>query len=188
MRRSIFLFAVFFLWVIGCAYYYTVHINGDNNLSTEAVITPDENETNSQEKTQQQMEAYESTFKIDTLQVPEVFIESGNRKMTIYYPEGNGRLRFNEKIMSSLNLAADALLEFNGGANIIAHTDNQGDPKDQFELGKKYANMIKDIFLSRGINSKNLRASSMGATQPIGSNSTQKGRAENRRIVIIYNN
>jgi chemotaxis protein MotB len=75
---------------------------------------------------------------------------------------------------------------------IIGYTDNTPpvDPKykDNWELSFARANVIKDYFISKGIDGKRLLPTARGDTAPIFPNDTPEHRALNSRadIVIVY--
>ena len=65
---------------------------------------------------------------------------------------------------------------------IQGHTDDTGNPPHNFELSEKRAKTIYRYLISRGISSERLSYKGYGATQPISTNQTQKGRRKNRRV------
>jgi OmpA-OmpF porin, OOP family len=71
--------------------------------------------------------------------------------------------------------------------DVVGHTDSKGSAKYNIKLGQKRADAVKRWFVKQGIDAKRISASSRGESQPIASNSTKKGRAENRRAVITIN-
>lgn len=70
---------------------------------------------------------------------------------------------------------------------IVGHTDSKGTAKYNQVLGQKRANAVKNWFVKEGVNKKVITALSKGESQPIASNKTKAGRAENRRAVITIN-
>ena len=69
---------------------------------------------------------------------------------------------------------------------IQGHTDDTGGRKLNDELGERRADEVRR-YLSRGAQLPLNRMStiSYGDTLPVGTNKTRKGRAENRRVVIV---
>lgn len=65
---------------------------------------------------------------------------------------------------------------------VEGHTDNSGDPGANLELSQRRANAVRDYFVAQGVESDRLRARGMGDALPVGDNSTEEGRALNRRI------
>ncbi len=64
---------------------------------------------------------------------------------------------------------------------IRGHTDNIGKPVDNKILSEKRAKAVFDYLISNGIAANRLRFSGKGETLPIDTNSTDSGRANNRR-------
>lgn len=67
---------------------------------------------------------------------------------------------------------------------IIGHTDNTGNATSNLQLSKARAEAIKQYLVDKGITADRLTTNGMGDTQPIADNSTEKGRAKNRRTEI----
>ncbi|MFY0643355.1 MAG: PD40 domain-containing protein [Bacteroidia bacterium] len=64
---------------------------------------------------------------------------------------------------------------------ISGHTDNTGSQSRNAILSQERADAVKAYLVSKGISPERLIAKGYGATRPIADNSTEKGRAENRR-------
>jgi outer membrane protein OmpA-like peptidoglycan-associated protein/tetratricopeptide (TPR) repeat protein len=64
---------------------------------------------------------------------------------------------------------------------INGHTDNVGKPEDNLKLSNNRANAVIQYLIGKGIDAKRLSAKGWGETQPIADNSTEEGRANNRR-------
>jgi outer membrane protein OmpA-like peptidoglycan-associated protein len=62
------------------------------------------------------------------------------------------------------------------------HTDNIGSAQANLELSIKRVNAVKQFFVDRGINEKRITARGRGAAKPIAPNTTEEGRAKNRRV------
>lgn len=65
---------------------------------------------------------------------------------------------------------------------IDGHTDNVGEPANNLKLSQERAESVKMWFVGRGIKEDRLTAIGRGETQPITSNQSEKGKAQNRRI------
>ncbi len=69
--------------------------------------------------------------------------------------------------------------------SIQGHTDNQGDSVANEQLSLNRANSVRDWLVQHGISSTRLETRGYGQTRPIATNSTEEGRAINRRIEFI---
>jgi outer membrane protein OmpA-like peptidoglycan-associated protein len=70
---------------------------------------------------------------------------------------------------------------------IVGHTDDLESPNRQVELSRERAQRVVDYLVQRGIDRGRLRIQEMGSAQPMADNSTESGRAQNRRVEMsIY--
>ncbi len=67
---------------------------------------------------------------------------------------------------------------------IGGYTDNVGKPEDNLKLSTNRAKAIVDYLVSKGIALTRLSYKGFGATQPVADNSTEAGRAKNRRTTF----
>jgi outer membrane protein OmpA-like peptidoglycan-associated protein len=65
---------------------------------------------------------------------------------------------------------------------LVGHTDSRSSPEYNLELGMRRANAIRDLLVSKGVNSSQVEVLSRGETEPVASNTTDAGRALNRRV------
>lgn len=68
---------------------------------------------------------------------------------------------------------------------IIGHTDSTGDPRRNQHLSLNRATSVRNGLVSRGIAPDRLSVVGMGSEQPIATNSTADGRANNRRVMLV---
>jgi OOP family OmpA-OmpF porin len=68
---------------------------------------------------------------------------------------------------------------------IEGHTDNTGSQKLNKDLSINRAKSVYNYFVSNGINSARLSYNGYGPDYPIGDNSTETGKALNRRVAIV---
>lgn len=72
---------------------------------------------------------------------------------------------------------------------IIGHTDNVGTPANNQVLSEKRATAVKAYLIQNfNINAAILKTSGKGASQPVAENSSESGKAQNRRVVFIKMN
>ena len=65
---------------------------------------------------------------------------------------------------------------------ITGHTDNVGGQKFNQTLSLKRAQAVKNWLVKKGIPSNRMRTVGRGQNEPVASNDTDEGRAENRRM------
>ncbi|MDB5273528.1 MAG: yiaD [Chitinophagaceae bacterium] len=65
---------------------------------------------------------------------------------------------------------------------LSGHTDNQGDPKKDFDLSLERVQVIKNYLIQKGIKKNRISIKAYGGTKPIADNSTEEGRVQNRRV------
>ncbi len=68
---------------------------------------------------------------------------------------------------------------------ISGHTDNVGKPEDNIKLSTNRAKAVVDYLSSKGIALNRLTYKGYGSSKPIADNSTEKGRAKNRRTEFM---
>lgn len=79
------------------------------------------------------------------------------------------------------------LLSANAGLKIVieGHTDNSGVAAHNKKLSEDRANAVKTALTGKGITADRLQAKGLGADKPIADNSTEDGKAKNRRVEIV---
>ncbi|MBI5729934.1 MAG: OmpA family protein [Ignavibacteriales bacterium] len=82
-----------------------------------------------------------------------------------------------------------AIQLFSNGTTVIeGHTDGQGDFQKNLDLSQSRANAIFQYLMSNmGAEANRITAVGLGGTKPIANNSSEEGRAKNRRIEIVIN-
>ena len=68
---------------------------------------------------------------------------------------------------------------------VVGHTDSLGTAAHNMDLSIRRANAVKLFIDQQGVNSARLTTQGKGETEPIASNSTAAGRAQNRRVEIV---
>jgi OOP family OmpA-OmpF porin len=68
---------------------------------------------------------------------------------------------------------------------VAGHTDSVGSDAYNKGLSERRANSVKDYLTSKGVTATRLTARGYGEAQPVASNDTDEGRAENRRVELI---
>jgi outer membrane protein OmpA-like peptidoglycan-associated protein len=80
-----------------------------------------------------------------------------------------------------------AVLKAHPTAQIVleGHTDNVGDPASNRVLSQNRADAVKAALVARGIAADRIMTAGLGQQQPITTNDTEEGRAQNRRTEIV---
>ncbi|MGB3070522.1 MAG: OmpA family protein [Ottowia sp.] len=73
----------------------------------------------------------------------------------------------------------------NTEVTIIGHTDSTGSDAINNPLSVQRANSVRDYLSSRGVDTRRVRTDGRGSHEPIASNATEAGRAQNRRVEIF---
>jgi OOP family OmpA-OmpF porin len=84
-----------------------------------------------------------------------------------------------------LDAAAEALKENSGvQVEVAGHTDSIGTDEYNQGLSERRAQAVVDALVERGIDASRLSARGSGESQPVASNETSDGRAQNRRVEL----
>jgi outer membrane protein OmpA-like peptidoglycan-associated protein len=84
-----------------------------------------------------------------------------------------------EQIVNLLQQSSDLKLRVEG------HTDSQGNATANQTLSEKRAQAVVAWLTSKGISASRLAAKGYGASKPVADNSTEDGRAKNRRVELV---
>ncbi|WP_313461927.1 OmpA family protein [Stenotrophomonas sp.] len=101
---------------------------------------------------------------------------------TVRFETGSANLtRSSEEIIRQ---AADAIEGAPAGTRVEVggHTDSQGDATSNQLLSEQRARAVADALIAAGVPAERLAARGFGSNRPVGDNSTEAGRAANRRI------
>lgn len=89
-------------------------------------------------------------------------------------------------LRSDLALLADNIQRFPGSAIIVeGHTDWTGSSTYNLNLSSQRANAVASVLIANGVSSARIRAVGRGEDQPLATNQTEAGRAQNRRVEIV---
>lgn len=89
------------------------------------------------------------------------------------------RDRLNEVAKSLKELDDDKLVSIEG------FTDSRGSDDTNMKLSQDRANAVRDYLTSQGVKAEKLRSIGRGEANPVASNETPEGRANNRRVEIV---
>ena len=68
---------------------------------------------------------------------------------------------------------------------IIGHSDNTGTLQQNMDISLKRAQAVKDYLALKGVDPSRITTFGKGETEPIADNSTEEGRAQNRRVEVV---
>ncbi|MCR9655265.1 OmpA family protein [Vibrio parahaemolyticus] len=91
------------------------------------------------------------------------------------------------KSTGSLDLLVQQLQDFpDDTIRIIGYTDASGSEEYNQRLSKRRAQSTADYLVEQGIDASRLTVIGMGENSPIASNDTEEGRAQNRRVEVLF--
>ena len=96
----------------------------------------------------------------------------------------------NESARASLDKLAKILVDYpDTEINIIGHTDSQGADDYNQMLSQRRAEAVSDYLVTKNVTAGRLVKMGKGENDPLADNSTEEGRAQNRRVefVIVAN-
>jgi len=124
-----------------------------------------------------------------TLQGTGVQVQRNGDDLKLIMP-GNITFASNSADISSsfyptLNSLVLVFKEFNkNGVNIVGHTDSTGSQALNQSLSQSRAQSVANYLTANGVPGQRISAYGAGPSQPIASNATDAGRAQNRRVEI----
>ena len=98
----------------------------------------------------------------------------------------SGRSTIKQEAVDNFSKVVDFINTYpNKKVRIEGHTDSSGSNKLNLKLSQKRADAVKNLLIKNGISASQIQAVSMGEDFPIAENSTNAGKAKNRRVEII---
>lgn len=115
-------------------------------------------------------------------------LDSINRtgRVTLYLNFETGSFFIQPDSYQTLNDIAEMMRQSPGlRVAIEGHTDNTGSPEGNQRLSEVRAKMIKYSLEIMGIDPSRMKSAGYGRTRPVADNSTEDGRAKNRRVELV---
>ncbi len=101
----------------------------------------------------------------------------------------SGRATFKKGVSEKLDGIVTIMKEFPKATFVVeGHTDSTGSDKINDKLSAKRAAAVKDYLVKNGIDASRLDSKGFGSKNPIDTNDTRAGRANNRRVEIKVTN
>ncbi|QUS36617.1 OmpA family protein [Falsirhodobacter algicola] len=89
-------------------------------------------------------------------------------------------------LQSDLRAVSSNLVQYpNSTIQIVGHTDNTGSASYNQALSERRASAVAQVLIGNGVPSNRVSAYGVGMNQPIATNDTAAGRAQNRRVDIV---
>ena len=107
------------------------------------------------------------------ISLPNIEFESGK---TVLATGGKDKL---EAVVEFLNNQREVQVD------VFGHTDAQGKDSYNQALSEGRAKAVREYLVSRGVGGDRLTSKGFGETQPIASNESAEGRAQNRRVELL---
>jgi outer membrane protein OmpA-like peptidoglycan-associated protein len=97
-----------------------------------------------------------------------------------------GRADLNPRLRPILDQFANGLATQGATeVRIIGHTDSTGSDALNQRLSLERADAVRDYLVARGVRSETIQVAGRGEHEPVADNSTEAGRAKNRRVEIF---
>ena len=172
MRTIVTGIIAFVIWAALCTWYYVTHIKGAPSQETAVTEQP------------VIQAAPEEPGPGPVVIEPEPAVESPG-SYTVYHA-------FNSSAVipdAAFEQYIDRLLAFEAEnedtkVNLVGHTDAVGSDEYNERLGMRRAESTRDYLLSKGFPPNMINIGSKGESQPVATNDTDAGRAQNRRTEI----
>lgn len=116
-------------------------------------------------------------FSLQTIKVGATF-----ELKNIFFDFGKATLR--EESKTELNKLVDIMKRSEIVIELGGHTDSIGSDEANLRLSQDRVNSVKQYLVDNGVNPDRIMAVGYGETQPIAPNSSEEGRAKNRRVEV----
>lgn len=121
-------------------------------------------------------------------ELAEVRQETGETVITlsgsVLFPSGKAELL--PIAENSLEKVAEAIGGMEEGRQIVieGHTDSQGQDASNMELSRRRAESVRSFLAQKGVEASRMTAVGKGESEPVTSNDSAEGRANNRRVEL----
>ena len=89
-------------------------------------------------------------------------------------------------LRSDLGKVAQSLQNYpDSTVQVVGHTDNTGEASYNQGLSERRANAVADVLMNNGVPFERIQTFGRGEDQPVASNLSEEGRAQNRRVEIV---
>lgn len=119
-----------------------------------------------------------------TQRVKPNFIQEVADKTIIYFAYNSTSKLNNVEVEAYLDNVAARVKATGESITLTGHTDDIGQEETNLALGQKRGEKVKQYLISKGVPTNNISVISKGESAPIADNSTEEGRAKNRRTEL----
>lgn len=132
-----------------------------------------------------QKEAFKSTISLlNADEIEKALTEQGKVTLHINFDTDKASLKKDgiiavNEIMAALKNEPNLNIEING------YTDNTGTAEHNLNLSKQRAETVKNELIKNGIAENRLKSNGFGQENPIADNTTDSGKAQNRRVELV---
>lgn len=119
--------------------------------------------------------------------VNESFTQRISSTHFFYFESSSSQLNSSEE--KNLNEVCDTLKQFSViSITVTGHTDDTNTEEENMILSEERAKSVKEILIKNKISETKISIVAMGETNPLELNSTEKGKARNRRaeVKVVY--
>jgi outer membrane protein OmpA-like peptidoglycan-associated protein len=98
----------------------------------------------------------------------------------------SGSSSIDTRLHPTLDKIANTLNEYPASTiTVVGHTDSVGSAQANLELSGRRAAAVADYLVQHGVQRNRMVVETRGETEPIADNSTEAGRAQNRRVEML---
>ncbi|WKB80381.1 OmpA family protein [Cellulophaga lytica] len=121
--------------------------------------------------------------KVTADQIFKEITDKGIATLHINFDTGKSRIKADSyEIISEISKMMKSNLDLK--ISIEGHTDNVGDAASNLKLSKNRAQAVLMAIVEEGISEARLKSEGFGQTKPVGDNTTDSGKAKNRRVEL----
>lgn len=130
--------------------------------------------------------AYEPIIAEDnTAQMDALYLKIKANPLVLHFKTGEAAINLTTEQRQKIADISTYLDKVEGAmCTVVGHTDNTGIRTNNINLGLNRANFAKQYLIGNGISSAKINTSSKGPDEPIATNDTEEGKAQNRRTVV----
>ncbi len=121
---------------------------------------------------------------------PNVTVTNAGAYLLVNLPDdalfATGSATLRPDLQREIRSVANNLLSYpNSSIEVVGHTDNVGSAASNFDLSQRRAGSVANILIGAGVPPRRIAVSGRGEDQPVATNLSEAGRAQNRRVEII---